>query len=299
MRFVLSGIEIPAVWLTVVQSDVADDREAVQAEFSQISFGALAKAQASLGKRKRSDSNAKATSDTAASAVEDIRARIREAREQKSKESASSHSKDKPKPTRSSKHAPMVQSSKHAVSRKRIVVEPPNVAKPRDPRFDPAILSHSGSKRNTTAINQAYSFLDEYRAAELKQLKEQMARTKDPAQKEKLKRAITSATDRQRTLENKKREQEVLAEHRKRERQLLREGKKSKPYYLKKSDLKREVLVKKYESMGAKERAKALERRRKKVAAKEKKDMPWGRRGLEQTTGGEDAGGGNRKKSTR
>jgi ribosomal RNA-processing protein 36 len=291
--FVLVDIEIPTVVLTVVQSD---DPENVQEEFSQISFGALAKAQASLGKRKRSDSNAKATSDTAASALEDIRARIREAREQKRNESGSSNSKDQAKPKRSSKHAPMVQSSKRAVTRKRLVVEPPNAPKARDPRFDPTVISHSGAKRNAAAINQAYSFLDEYRAAEIKQLKEQMTRTKDPAQKEELKRALTSASDRMRSLENKKREQDVLAEHRKRERQLLREGKKSKPYFLKKSELKREVLVKKYESMGGKERAKALERRRKKIAGKEKKDLPWGRRTMEETGTGGDGGGVKRRK---
>lgn len=291
-------LKFQQVRLTIVQSDTADEREVVQAEFSQISFGALAKAQEtigkSLGKRKRSDSSAKAaTSDNTVSALDDIRARLREARE---KRGESSKSKEKPK--RSSKHAPTVQSTKHAVSRKRVVVEQTNVPKPRDPRFDPAIMSRSGSKHSTTAINQAYAFLDEYRASEIKQMKEQLARTKDPAQKEELKRAITSATDRQRALENKRREQEVLAEHRRRERQLLREGKKSKPYFLKRSEIKRQVLKKKYESMGAKERAKALERRRKKLAAKERKEMPWGRRSLQETSGG-DGGGAKPKKGGR
>lgn len=73
-----------------------------------------------------------------------------------------------------------------------------------------------------------------------------------------------------------------MSEHKKKERQLIREGKKSQPYYLKKSELKTEVLKKKYEGMGSRERAKALERRRKKVASKEKKDLPWARRGVEQ-----------------
>lgn len=84
-----------------------------------------------------------------------------------------------------------------------------------------------------------------------------------------------------RSIQNKKRESEILAEHKKREKQLLREGKKSQPYYLKKSELKQQVLTKKYEEMKSKDRAKALERRRKKLAAKERKDMPLERRGVE------------------
>ena len=58
----------------------------------------------------------------------------------------------------------------------------------------------------------------------------------------------------------------MLQEHKRKEKQLIKEGKKSQPYFLKKSELKKEVLKKKYESMGSKERAKAVERRRKKVA---------------------------------
>lgn len=280
----------------------ADDREAIQSEFRQISFGALAKAQNSIGrKRKRGDPQKPAAVSSigddrnalsSSSTLNDIRERLRLAREQKREQLDSKNNSDttkgskdssrKTKPTsRSSKHAPTVQSSKIAVSRKRIIVEPPSVAKARDPRFDPTIAA-SSSKSSTAATEHAYAFLDEYRASELKQLQEQLRRTKDATLKEELKRAITSATDRQRALDNKRRERDIISEHKKKERQLIREGKKSQPYYLKKSDLKREVLKKKYESMGSKERAKALERRRKKVASKEKKDLPWARRGVEQ-----------------
>lgn len=274
------------------EEEATHDKGSIQSALNQISFGSLAKAQASLGKRKRSESSTK--KESALSIVEDIRAKLREAREQKrgeagtrSKNDNVSSSTTTTRPSRSSKHAPTIQSSKHAVTRKRTVVDLTTAVKPRDPRFDPAVLSHSssgggGAPRDPAAVNRAYAFLDDYRSAELKELKEQMARTKDPRQKEELKRAITSAADRQRALDNRKREHQVLAEHKKRERDLIREGKKSQPYYLKKSDVKRETLVKKYESMGSKERARALERRRKKVAGKEKKDLPWGRRALDE-----------------
>ncbi|RAO72121.1 uncharacterized protein BHQ10_008133 [Talaromyces amestolkiae] len=274
----------------------ANDREAIQSEFRQISFGALAKAQKSIGKKRKRGVEDKPDDETdqkkPSSTLDDIRERLRIARERKlglhtstttNNNTQTNNGYNKPKPPpRSSKHAPAVQSSRIAVSRKRTIIEP-TTTKSRDPRFDPTVVKSSSSARrsNNPSAENAYAFLDEYRASEIKQLKEQLAKTKDVTQKEELKRAITSATDRQRALENRKREQEVLQEHKKKEKQLIKEGKKSQPYFLKKSELKREVLKKKYESMGSKERAKALERRRKKVASKEKKDLPWARRGME------------------
>ncbi|RAL02774.1 putative pre-rRNA processing protein [Aspergillus ibericus CBS 121593] len=275
------------------QDDDDDDapQDDVQASLSSISFGALAKAQASLGpKAKRSSKSTKPAEDPSASSpLDDIRARIREAREQKRE--GLSKSKDSERPSRSSKHAPAVQSSKYAVSRKRTVIEPPSAPKSRDPRFDPTVLSHGG-RRNPQGSSNAYAFLDEYRADELKQLKEQYAKTKNPEQKEALKGAIRSAQDRLRTMENRKREREILAEHKKKEKQLIREGKKSNPYYLKKSDLKKQVLLKKYEGMNSRDRTKALERKRKKTAAKERKEMPMERRGLSNDDGPRSGGGG-------
>lgn len=236
-------------------------------------------------KRKVESSNVTDPTPTT-SPLDSIRAQIREAREKKRLES--SKSKNPEKLSRPSKHAPTVQSSKRAVSRKRPVIEPPPVPKARDPRFDATVLSNS-SRSHPNAGN-AYSFLDEYRKFELKELKEKLAKTKDPEQKEALKRAVRSAGDRLRSIENKKREQEVVAEHKRKEKQLIREGKKSTPYYLKKSDLKNQALVKKYEGMGSRERAKALERRRKKVASKERKDMPMERRGAGDASNSNDGG---------
>lgn len=268
----------------------------MQASLSNISFGALARAQASLGpKAKRKSKLAQSTTNDgeppAASPLDDIRARIREAREQKRQ--GSSKSKDSEKPSRSSKHAPMVQSSKHPVTRKRTIIEPPAALKTRDPRFDPAVRSQSG---RSEASQSAYAFLDDYRAAELKEMKEKLAKTKDPRQKEALKRDIRSATDRLRTIENRRREKEVLAEHKKREKELIREGKKSNPYFLKKSDLKKQVLLKKYESMSSRQRAKALERRQKKLTAKERKEMPMERRGFEGDSTPVNDGGGRKRR---
>lgn len=260
-----------------------DDNDDIQTSLNNISFGALAKAQASMGPKKRRN-QLKITTPTeeSTSALDDIRARILSAREQE----RSKTQEDKPASTgkkekkRSSKHAPMVQSSKYAVSRKRTVIEPAAVAKARDPRFDAAVMGHSGAGKYSEAASKAYSFLDEYRASELKDLKEQFAKTKNPQQKEALKKQIRSASDKMRAMEARKRERDVIADHKKNEKQLIREGKKSTPYYLKQSDLKKQVMMKKYEEMGSRDRAKALERRRKKMASKERKNLPMERRGL-------------------
>lgn len=229
-----------------------------------------------MGSKKKQEKRTKSTDESTASTLDDIRARIREAREQKRDTAA----KEK-KVSRASKHAPMVQSSKHAVSRRRLIVEPPAVAKARDPRFDAAVMGHSGAGKFSEKTNKAYAFLDEYRASELKDLKFQLSKTKNVDEKEELKRQIRSAEDQMKTRKNQKREREVVAEHKKKEKQLIREGKKSTPYYLKKSDLKKQVLEKKYGEMGSRDRAKALERRRKKIASKERKDMPMERRGMD------------------
>ncbi|KAL6231547.1 rRNA biogenesis protein rrp36 [Aspergillus navahoensis] len=266
--------------------DEGDDGNGdVQSSLNNISFGALAKAQASFAPQtKRRIKTPKENEEATASPLDDIRARIQETREQKrkatlsSKDSSAKSKFDKP-PSRTSKHAPTVQSSKYAVSRKRTIVEPPSVPKSRDPRFDPTIVGgRSGS--GSSAPSDAYAFLDDYRAAELKALKEQLAKTKDVKKREALQREIRSMTDRLRAIENNKREKEILAEHKKREKQLIREGKKATPYFLKKSDIKKQAMLKKYEGMKSKDRAKALERRRKKAAAKERKEMPMERRGL-------------------
>ena len=257
------------------EGSVEDEQEAIKSELSKISFGALVRAQASLGtKRHRRDTDGDAKDGKKEEEEEEEKGPPdKKARELRHSESSSD---GKPK-KRSSKHAPAIMSSKQAVSRKRVVVEPPPMPKARDPRFDPAVQH---SRTSYAALNKAYSFLNDYRTSEINQMKEALAKTKDPQKKEELQHAITSVTDRLKTLENKRRQKEVLAEHIKKERQALREGKKSKPYFLKRSELKKQALIKKYESMSSKDRVKALERRRKKLAAKEKKNMPWGRRSM-------------------
>ena len=239
-----------------------DDNDDIPNSINTISFGALAKAQASMGPKSKTKKRTPSTTETpnpttqdTGSPLDTIRTQIRSARLEKRK--------TRDKESRTSKHAPAIQSSRHAVTRKRPVVTLPATQKPRDPRFDPTI--QAANKTKPTA-DSAYAFLDDYRSSELRDLKTQLAQTKDPAARDALKKSIRSAGDRIRSIENKKREKDVLDEHKRREKQLIKEGKKSAPYYLKRSDLREQAAVKKYQGMGSRERVRALERRRKKVA---------------------------------
>jgi ribosomal RNA-processing protein 36 len=262
----------------------------LKATLAEISFGALAKAQSAMsGDKKRKSKHAEEPN----SSLDEIRSKLREARE--AKEAAAKKVKSKESKARTSKHAPMEMSSKRAVTRRRTAVELPPAPKARDPRFDAAVMGHSGVGKHAHG-GKAYAFLDEYRADELKGLKEALGKTKNPDMREKLKAQIRTATDKMRSAANKKREEDVRAEHKAREKQLIREGKKAAPYYLKNSELKKQVLEKKFGEMGSRERSKALERRRKKTASKEKKEMPWERRGFEGGGGGGDMPNGGKRR---
>ena len=154
------------------------------------------------------------------------------------------------------------------------------MARARDPRFDSVVSSTSGGKARDDGAEQKYAFLKEYRASEMAELRTRIEKSKNVEEKAELKRMLTSMMDRQRAWERKEKEREVLARHKKRERELLREGKKTRAYFLKRKDVKREVLKERWEGMKARERKKAVERKRKKIAGRERRDMPAERRAV-------------------
>ncbi|EDU46623.1 DUF947 domain containing protein [Pyrenophora tritici-repentis] len=280
-------------------SDASDhDDDKIKAQMSKVSFGALAKAQDALSskqsvdrKRKRGDDTSKSQEDK----LEALRERLRQIKAEKlangtqpSKKAKKSKTKTKTTQddnveekedsdsdaaphARSSKHAPAVQSSKRMVSRKRNVVE---VKKPvfRDPRFD----NVSGPRPEDYVVEKRYSFLKDYRASEIAELRNTIKKTKNEGEKEQLKKKLLSMESQQKARENKERLQDVTREHKKKEKELVKEGK--KPFFLKKSEQKKIALVDRFQNMKAKQRDKVIERRRKKVTAKERKNMPDERR---------------------
>jgi len=127
---------------------------------------------------------------------------------------------------------------------------------------------------------KAYSFLDDYQEDELKQLRAAAKKEKDPQIKEKLERAMMSMESRLKAQKRKDRERELLDEHRKQEKELVKQGK--QPFYLKKSEQKKALLLDQFSTMKKGQVDHAIERRRKKVASKEKKLLPWARRTAEE-----------------
>jgi ribosomal RNA-processing protein 36 len=174
--------------------------------------------------------------------------------------------------SRSSKHAPTEISSKKAVSRKREVVP---VAKRefRDPRFEPLSGYIDESK-----VRAAYSFLDDYREDEMKELKTALKNTKDEDAKEKLKRALMSMESKKKAQVRKQKEQEILDKHRKEEKELVKQGK--QPFYLKKAEQKKRLLLNQFGELKGKKLDHVIERRRKKQEGREKKKMPFKRRAV-------------------
>ncbi len=154
----------------------------------------------------------------------------------------------------------------------------------RDPRFDP--LTTAGAGAGTAAADEdrarrAYAFLDEYREAEMTRLREAVraaARGKDEAAREELKRALASMQDRKQAQQRRDEERALIAEHRRREKELVREGAKSQPFYLKRSEQRKQLLVDRFAHMKKSQVDHTIERRRKKLASRERREMPMSRR---------------------
>ncbi|KAF7941391.1 hypothetical protein BELL_0478g00050 [Botrytis elliptica] len=246
--------------------DDDDDEESSKPEeeasnlAASISFGALAKAQATAPKPSKRDS--KNLKKSNGDGWEDNEATERKAGK-----------KDQRDFTRSSKNAPTEISSKKAVSRRREVV-PVKKREIRDPRFEP-----TNGPVDMQKIEKNYDFLVDYREDEMKKLKETIRKTKDEDEKEKLKRELLRMESRKKTDARKRKAREVLDKHRKEEKQLVKEGK--TPYYLKKAEQKKRVLLDTFGELKGKQLDRVIERRRKKVEGKEKKNMPRARRMVE------------------
>ncbi|MCJ1260203.1 rRNA biogenesis protein rrp36 [Lobaria immixta] len=245
------------------EGDTDDESLQTQQDIDTVSFGALARAQETLGKRKHR------VTDDAAVATDVLPKKPRpytdaEAEERKA---GKNNTRDF---SRSSKHAPAELSSKKAVSRHREVV-PIQRLDHRDPRFEPISgrVDELKTKRN-------YSFLDEYRESEMTELRTAIRQTKDRDGKEKLKQALRSMESRKKTQEAKDQQQEVVRAHRAKEKELVRQGK--KPFYLKRAEQKKLVLVERFAGLKGKQLDRVIERRRKKKAGRARRAMPEGRR---------------------
>jgi ribosomal RNA-processing protein 36 len=289
--------------------DEHSDAEAqIKRKLSTVSFGALAKAQNSVSPRQ--GQKRKRTQDEATEAkLQALRARLKELSEERGpkrhppsrrldlhnkasleqqSDSDSSLSDTDKRKGRLSKHAPAEQSSKKTVSRRRDVVGVPK-PKVRDPRFDATTGTFDRER-----VRKNYAFLDDYVDSEIKQIKatlrEQKAlaagsgtkKQRKGAQRlsaeelEELKRELVQKESRRAAQVVHDRERDVVRDHKSQEKQRIKEGK--KPYFLKKSEVKKQVLVKRFEGMSEGKRGRVMEKKRRRVAGKERKNMPESRR---------------------
>ncbi|KAI0977305.1 hypothetical protein F4678DRAFT_412508 [Xylaria arbuscula] len=248
------------------EEDEEDEEEGgnVSSTVAQISFGALAKAQASMPDIRRKKARRTDSED------EDDEAEETGPSKQPSGDYSKHSSKPPKPPQRSSKHAPTEMSSKRQVSRKREVVSMNKVAA-RDPRFSSA----SGTVDEVRA-RKAYAFLDEYRDAEMAELKTAMKKTRSESEKESLARTLKSMQSRKEAQSQRDAEHEVVAQHRRQEKELVAQGK--KPFYLKKSEQKKQLLLERFAGMKKKQVDRSIERRRKKLTSRERRNMPVARR---------------------
>ncbi|KAK7954545.1 hypothetical protein PG988_015239 [Apiospora saccharicola] len=252
--------------------DEDEEEEGPALDPSQISFGALAKAQALMpNRRKNARKDEDEDSDNSDVSEEDTRGMGAF----DDKPSDRKHALAK----RSSKHAPMEVTAKRAVTRKREVVSVPKVVA-RDPRFGPvgttSYSRHPNPAMEEEATRRNYAFLDKYRDDELAEMKKEVKKMRDPAAKERLQRKIMSMQSQKQQKQRREAERAVVSEHKRKEKELVEQGK--QPFYLKKSEQKKQVLMNRFAGMKKGEADKAIERKRKKLASKERREMPMERR---------------------
>ncbi|PVF98911.1 DUF947-domain-containing protein [Serendipita vermifera] len=251
-------------------------KQAIMSDLASLSFGALLKARRALAKQAADDSS------TSSASMDEDPSEDSEDDEEKDRNGAGSFAlqekpERKPIEKRANKHAPMEMSSKRPVSRKRMVVE-----KHRDPRFGDAFGEYSADH-----FRQNYEFLSNARSDELEMVKNDLKKARKllasspvhlredrQAEVERLERTMKRIES---AIERSKREafeREVITKVKHEEKTKRAAGKKE--WYLKKGDEKRVKLQARFESMSGKEAKKAIEKKQKKIAQREKKSRPFG-----------------------
>ncbi|KAL3645634.1 hypothetical protein CASFOL_010814 [Castilleja foliolosa] len=175
------------------------------------------------------------------------------------------------KASRANKNRPMEISSKKPVRRLREVIQVPKKVV-RDPRFE----SLCGTL-DVDGFKQRYNFIYENALpAEKEELKKQMKKAKDPEAVNELKGRVAFIDKEIKSAVPKRTEKNILAEHKKKEREAAKKGK--QPYYLKKSDLRKQKLIEKYNELKESGKLESfIEKKRKKNAAKDHRYIPYRR----------------------
>jgi len=253
--------------LSPSESDTEPD--ATVKTLKQITFRSLARAQEALSKDNQgaippfSQKNSIEEIKSQRVTLEDLPA-VRFSKAQKSVKQS----------PRESKNAPPEMSAKRAVTRKRKVIAPlsKDVQKARDPRFDPAV----GGRLDQEAFRRNYTFLDDYRADEVKRLEQDISATGNSEIKEQLKKKLTPMQSKKETQRKKAAEKDIIKHHRKKEREAVKTGKKA--FHLKRADVKKKVFFDQFANLNEKQLEKIIQRKQKRKVQKERKKMPFSRR---------------------
>ncbi|KAJ9097162.1 hypothetical protein QFC21_004831 [Naganishia friedmannii] len=194
---------------------------------------------------------------------------------------------EKEKRKRDNKHAPMVMSAKRQVTRRRQVVELEKTER-RDPRF--GSLSAGTQDPNLTA--QSYSFVSGLMSEEYHNLRKALKvalrqersapyaeQDQRRQEREEVEMHLAKARSRFERYEREQREKKVLQEVKKEEKAKRAEGKGE--WYMKSADKKDLLLKARFQALekegGKRKVKKAIEKKQKKIAGKEKKSRPFAR----------------------
>ena len=155
-------------------------------------------------------------------------------------------------------------------------------------------MTVAGARPTNDKVTKDYAFLNDYRQSEIAALKERLGEAgkgkkgkmdrnqKSKAKKishderDELKRDLVRMESQEQARREKERLEDVGKKHKRAEKEKVAQGKKA--FFLKKSEQKKLALVDKFEGMKGKQRDKAIERRRKKLAVRERRAMPSSRR---------------------
>lgn len=248
-------------------------------DISDIPFGTLRKAQRSLAQAVEDESDSGSEDASSDSEADDSGP---ETTTPERVEWSAHPKKDIAK--RSSKHAPTEVTSKKPVTRRRQVVEAPNI-QPRDPRFLPLTGELAPQK-----FKQSYAFLADMHRTELATLRDNLSRARkllansprhlhDERTREvdTLERALKKAESAVHRDKRDEVEQRALERAAKEERERRAQGKGS--WYMKEKE-RRELLTRaRHDALAAEGGksavSKAIDKKRKKIAQKEKKARPY------------------------
>ncbi|XP_069092526.1 ribosomal RNA processing protein 36 homolog [Pleurodeles waltl] len=178
--------------------------------------------------------------------------------------SAMENTKKKP---RLNKNRPMEISAKKPAPFLRQVV-PVKKKVHRDPRFDDL----SGEYK-PEIFEKTYSFINDIKSKEKKDIEKKLKKVKDPEQKQKLEQLLQRLAHQEKAQQARQRQREKELEFKKNQRELAKQGK--KPFFLKKSEKRTLGLADKY--MELKKSGKLenfLSKKRKRNAGKDKRRLP-------------------------